>query len=132
VPGAAEALAKHLAAEAAATVAIARHAAPSPPGPAANGTPAGSLLDLGFGSPSGGVKGSLPVRAYMDATVVPVLREGLKALNSARPEDPLQFLAEFLLAQRAAREQGAPLLLPPAARGPGEGAARAATVGPVA
>jgi hypothetical protein len=37
----------------------------------------------------------------MDTTVVPVLREGLKALNLARPNDPLQFLADFLLLHRA-------------------------------
>jgi protein dpy-30 len=46
------------------------------------------------------VKG-LPVRQYMDQTVVPVLREGLRALNDARPHDPLQFLADYLLAARA-------------------------------
>lgn len=39
----------------------------------------------------------LPVRQYMDKTVVPVLRDGLKALNVVRPEDPFQFLAEYLL-----------------------------------
>ena len=39
----------------------------------------------------------LPTQQYMDCTVVPVLREGLRALNSARPSDPLQFLADYLL-----------------------------------
>jgi protein dpy-30 len=164
VPGAAEALAKHFAAEAAApatpaapvpeaapaaaaaavpaaaaapllvaapaapatAAAIARHGALSPPAANGNGA-AAALLDLGLGSPAAGAKGgALPVRAYMDATVVPVLREGLKALNSARPEDPLQFLAEFLLAQRAARGGDAPQLLIPSQ--PRAGAA----VGPVA
>lgn len=72
-----------------------------------NGT--STLLDFGFGATAGpGVAGKgLPVRAYMDATVVPVLREGLKALNVARPDDPLQFLADFILAQRAARQEAA-------------------------
>ncbi len=47
-----------------------------------------------------GAKG-LPVRQYMDVTVIPVLREALRALNEARPHDPLQFLADQLLAARA-------------------------------
>lgn len=39
----------------------------------------------------------IPVREYMDSTVVPILREGLKSLNRKRPADPLQYLADFLL-----------------------------------
>ncbi|GFR51672.1 hypothetical protein Agub_g14114 [Astrephomene gubernaculifera] len=42
----------------------------------------------------------LPVRQYMDATVVPVLREALRALNELRPEDPLLFVSEFLMKAR--------------------------------
>lgn len=38
----------------------------------------------------------------MDTTVVPVLREALRALNEARPSDPLQFLSDQLLAARKA------------------------------
>ncbi|KAF8072379.1 GK1 [Scenedesmus sp. PABB004] len=63
-----------------------------------------ALLDFGFGAAAGpgvAAKG-MPVRAYMDATVIPVLREGLKALNLARPDDPLQYLADFLLSHKAA------------------------------
>ncbi len=45
-------------------------------------------------------QGALPVRAYMDATVVPVLRAGLRALNATRPDDPLQYLADFLVANK--------------------------------
>lgn len=62
------------------------------------------LLDFGFGASAGpavAAKG-MPVRQYMDATIIPVLREGLKALNSARPDDPLQFLADYLVAHKAA------------------------------
>ncbi|KAG2452367.1 hypothetical protein HYH02_002613 [Chlamydomonas schloesseri] len=44
---------------------------------------------------------TLPVRQYMDATVVPVLREALRALNEERPADPLQYLADFFLEARA-------------------------------
>ncbi len=121
VPGATLALAAHLAAEAAAPAPAApaapangtAEAAPAPAAAAANSALAASLNDLGLAlgaPPAGGAaangttasgKGQA-VRAYMDSTVVPVLREGLRALNSARPEDPLQFLAEFILAQRKA------------------------------
>ncbi|MEW5310899.1 MAG: hypothetical protein WDW38_002654 [Sanguina aurantia] len=45
--------------------------------------------------------GALPVRQYMDQSVVPVLREALRALNEARPEDPLLYLADYLMAARA-------------------------------
>jgi hypothetical protein len=31
-----------------------------------------------------------------------VLRDGLKALNAARPDDPLQFLADYLVSHKAA------------------------------
>lgn len=69
--------------------------------------PAGAtstLLDFGFGASAGpavAAKG-MPVRQYMDVTVIPVLREGLKALNVARPDDPLQFLADYLVAHKPA------------------------------
>ncbi len=38
----------------------------------------------------------LPVRAYLDTTVVPILRQGLRALVKARPEDPFEFLADYI------------------------------------
>ena len=51
----------------------------------------------------GGTSGPklLPVRQYMDHTVVPILREALRALNESRPDDPLQYLADYLLSARA-------------------------------
>jgi protein dpy-30 len=61
-----------------------------------------TLLDFGFGASAGpavAAKG-MPVRQYMDVTVIPVLREGLKALNVARPDDPWQFLADYLVANK--------------------------------
>lgn len=39
---------------------------------------------------------ALPVRQYLDATVVPTLRAGLRALVKARPEDPFEYLANYL------------------------------------
>ncbi len=37
----------------------------------------------------------------MDVTVVPVLRDALRALNEARPTDPLKFVADYLYTAHA-------------------------------
>ena len=39
---------------------------------------------------------SLPTRQYLDSTVVPILLEGLAALAKERPEEPIDFLIDFL------------------------------------
>jgi protein dpy-30 len=36
------------------------------------------------------------VRQYLDDTVVPVLRAGLRELVKQRPEDPFEFLGEYI------------------------------------
>lgn len=38
----------------------------------------------------------VPVRQYLDETVVPVLRKGLRELVKQRPEDPFEFLGDFI------------------------------------
>lgn len=40
---------------------------------------------------------AMPARAYLDETVVPVLMQAMSALVQERPENPVQFLGEFLL-----------------------------------
>lgn len=40
---------------------------------------------------------ALPVRAYLDQTVVPILLQGLAAVVRERPENPVEYLAAFLL-----------------------------------
>ena len=40
---------------------------------------------------------ALPSRAYLDETVVPILMQGLSALVQERPENPIEYLATFLL-----------------------------------
>jgi hypothetical protein len=52
-------------------------------GMAAGGAATTTLLDFGFGAAAGPAvaQKGMPVRQYMDSTVIPVLREGLKALN---------------------------------------------------
>ena len=40
---------------------------------------------------------SLPIRAYLDQTVVPVLLQGLAELAKERPPNPVQWLGNYLL-----------------------------------
>jgi protein dpy-30 len=40
---------------------------------------------------------ALPVRAYLDQTVVPILLQGLAEVARTRPEDPIDFLAAYLI-----------------------------------
>ena len=40
---------------------------------------------------------ALPVREYLDQTVVQVLLRGMSALVKERPDDPIMFLSTFLL-----------------------------------
>ncbi|KAI9098699.1 dpy-30-like protein-like protein [Phlyctochytrium arcticum] len=47
---------------------------------------------------------ALPLRSYLDHTVVPVLVEGLKALARERPPNPCEYLAVFLLKNGGSRK----------------------------
>ncbi|ESO93589.1 hypothetical protein LOTGIDRAFT_118956, partial [Lottia gigantea] len=40
---------------------------------------------------------SLPTRAYLDQTVVPILLQGMSVLAKERPPNPVEFLAAYLL-----------------------------------
>ena len=40
---------------------------------------------------------ALPVREYLDQTVVQVLLRGMSSLVKERPDDPIIYLAQFLL-----------------------------------
>ena len=40
---------------------------------------------------------SLPIRAYLDQTVVPLLLDGMTALVKERPANPIEWLAAYLL-----------------------------------
>ena len=39
----------------------------------------------------------LPIRAYLDQTVVPLLLDGMSALVKERPPNPIEWLAAYLL-----------------------------------
>ncbi|GFR50950.1 hypothetical protein Agub_g13270 [Astrephomene gubernaculifera] len=38
-----------------------------------------------------------PIRQYLEATVVPVLMQGMQALCKERPDNPVEYLAYYLL-----------------------------------
>ena len=40
---------------------------------------------------------SLTIRSYLDQTVVPVLLQGMADVAKERPENPIEYLANFLL-----------------------------------
>ncbi|KAM4603495.1 protein dpy-30 homolog [Polymixia lowei] len=48
---------------------------------------------------------SLPTRAYLDQTVVPILLQGLSVLAKDRPPNPIEYLAAFLLKNKAQFEE---------------------------
>ncbi|RWS07277.1 protein dpy-30-like protein [Dinothrombium tinctorium] len=48
----------------------------------------------------------LATRQYLDQTVVPILLQALSSLAKTRPEDPIQFLANFLIEHKSDYEPG--------------------------
>ena len=40
---------------------------------------------------------SLPIRDYLDQTVVPLVLQGMAEVAKERPENPIKYLAEFLM-----------------------------------
>ncbi|CAM9424053.1 unnamed protein product [Chrysoparadoxa australica] len=40
---------------------------------------------------------SLPIRAYLDQTVVPILLDGMSVLVKERPPNPVEYLAAYLM-----------------------------------
>lgn len=40
---------------------------------------------------------TLPIRAYLDQTVVPILLQGMSALVKERPQNPIEWLAAYLI-----------------------------------
>jgi len=51
---------------------------------------------------------SLPTRAYLDQTVVPILLGGMSTLAKERPPNPIEFLASYLLKNKEEFKHGAP------------------------
>jgi protein dpy-30 len=40
---------------------------------------------------------ALPVRSYLDETCVPLVMQALAAVSRERPEDPIEYIAHYLL-----------------------------------
>uniref|UniRef100_A0A7S0N3X7 Protein dpy-30 homolog n=1 Tax=Pyramimonas obovata TaxID=1411642 RepID=A0A7S0N3X7_9CHLO len=40
---------------------------------------------------------ALPIRQYLEQTIVPILLQGMQALVKERPNNPIEFLAGYLL-----------------------------------
>jgi protein dpy-30 len=40
---------------------------------------------------------NLPIRAYLDKTVVPLVLQGMAEVAKERPENPIKYLADFLM-----------------------------------
>ena len=40
---------------------------------------------------------ALPIRAYLDQTVVPILLQGMSQLVKERPPNPVEYLAAYLI-----------------------------------
>ena len=40
---------------------------------------------------------SLPIRAYLDQTIVPILLQGMSVIAKERPPNPIEYLATYLL-----------------------------------
>lgn len=70
-----------------------------------NGSKNGSSTDTNSGTTQPRKKckldlASLPSRQYLDQTVVPVLLRGITSLTKERPDDPVDFLAKYLLSNK--------------------------------
>ena len=48
---------------------------------------------------------SLPIRAYLDQTVVPILLQGMSQLVKERPPNPIEYLATYLLKNNPQKTQ---------------------------
>ena len=40
---------------------------------------------------------NLPIRAYLDKTVVPLVLQGMAEVAKERPDNPVKYLADFLM-----------------------------------
>lgn len=48
---------------------------------------------------------AMPVRQYLEATVVPILMQGLGQVVRERPSDPVEYLAAYLLKHNPQQQQ---------------------------
>uniref|UniRef100_A0A8R1DXV2 Uncharacterized protein n=1 Tax=Caenorhabditis japonica TaxID=281687 RepID=A0A8R1DXV2_CAEJA len=65
-----------------------------------NTNPANALGNGQIGNIQARTTSTVPTRQYLDSTVVPILLQALGALAKDRPENPIEFLANFLLREK--------------------------------
>mmetsp|Transcript_5687 Transcript_5687/g.10783 ORF Transcript_5687/g.10783 Transcript_5687/m.10783 type:complete len:137 (-) Transcript_5687:823-1233(-) len=63
---------------------------------------AAAAVNAGLTTPSQGQPmnaggSNIPIRTYLDQTVIPILADGLSELVKERPQNPVQFLASYLI-----------------------------------
>ncbi|CAO4379214.1 unnamed protein product [Caenorhabditis nigoni] len=93
-------------AEAPVTTPAATPATPAPESETTDSTVPPNVLSANGGQQQTGVQpttrnvNNIPTRQYLDSTVVPILLQGLGALAKDRPENPIEFLANFLLREK--------------------------------
>eukprot|EP00955_Chlamydomonas_euryale_P082043 363664-Chlamydomonas_euryale.AAC.10 len=54
------------------------------------------VMSAGLPAVASSSASGMPIRQYLDTTVVPILRLGLRELVKNRPEDPYNFLADYI------------------------------------
>lgn len=50
---------------------------------------------------------NMPIRTYLDQTVVPILLDGMSELVKLRPDDPIQWLADYIAENNPNKERPA-------------------------
>ena len=53
------------------------------------------------------VNPNLPIRQYLDKHIMPSLIEALEKLTNDKPEDPIQYIGEYLLKEEDKLQQAA-------------------------
>jgi len=71
-------------------------AAPAAAGGEKPAEPAAAAATLTPAKEADKPSGPLPVRQYLEGTVVPILMQGMQQLVKERPEDPIEWIADFL------------------------------------
>lgn len=52
------------------------------------------------------VNPNLPIRQYLDKHIMPSLLEALEKMTHDKPEDPIQYIGEYLLREEDKLQQG--------------------------
>lgn len=74
--------------------------APAPAATAAAAAPAPAPAAAAAAAAAPRVPPAIPTRQYLDQTVVPILLQALGALAKERPENPIDFLINFLIKEK--------------------------------